>query len=374
MPFAWPAILMLHTHCSRILMSNETKSMHKIDFVLPWVDGEDVLWQTQKDHYAALDTNMSQTMSRVDSNSKSRYRDWGLLRYWFRAIERFAPWVNNVFFVTCGQKPEWLDESHPKLQLVNHSDYIPSPYLPTFNSNTIELNLHRINSLSEHFVLFNDDVFLLQPVKPEFFFRDGYPVLACDLGIPYKIGYNNISRVAVNNCGILRISKNVEQLVWKNWTKFFNIHQLGIRRALKNLVSFVINRIMLPGNFGHLAHPHLKSTFSEIWAKQPVILDRVSRHKFRHDDCINHYLASAWNMTDGHFFPVLEKKRGSFKCITSDNLDSISQLIKCQTYPLVCINDEDVNDDIFQRWSTEIKHAFHEILPEKSEFEKFDIR
>lgn len=56
-----------------------------------------------------------------------------------------------------GQKPERLNENHPKLVLMNHKDYIPSDYLPTFNSQTIKLNLHRIPDLSEKFVLFIDD-------------------------------------------------------------------------------------------------------------------------------------------------------------------------------------------------------------------------
>ena len=35
-----------------------------------------------------------------------------------------------------------------------------SPFLPTFSSPAIEANLHRIPGLSEHFLYFNDDVFL----------------------------------------------------------------------------------------------------------------------------------------------------------------------------------------------------------------------
>ena len=40
-------------------------------------------------------------------------------------------------------------------------DYIPAECLPTFSANTIEMNVHRIPSLAEHFVFFNDDFFLL---------------------------------------------------------------------------------------------------------------------------------------------------------------------------------------------------------------------
>ena len=127
--------------------------MEDIDFVLPWVDGADLDWLAQKRKYENSGEPMSK--SDADANADCRYRDFGLMRYWFRSVERYAPWVRKVFFVTCGQKPEWLDESCPRLRLVNHADYIPADYLPTFQSNTIELNLHRIPGLSERFVLFN---------------------------------------------------------------------------------------------------------------------------------------------------------------------------------------------------------------------------
>ncbi|WP_331836427.1 hypothetical protein [Erysipelothrix piscisicarius] len=74
-------------------------------------------------------------------------------------------WVNNVYLITYGHLPDFLNVDHPKLKIINHTDYIPSDYLPTFSSHTIELNMHRIEGLSEHFVYFNDDMFLNQPMS-----------------------------------------------------------------------------------------------------------------------------------------------------------------------------------------------------------------
>lgn len=101
-----------------------------------------------------------------------------MLRYWFRGVEKFAPWVNKIFFVTYGHMPKWLNIDHPKLVVVKHEDFIPSQYLPTFNSQLIEFNFCYIKDLSERFVYFNDDMFLLNDVSPERFFKDGLP---CDL-------------------------------------------------------------------------------------------------------------------------------------------------------------------------------------------------
>ena len=150
----------------------------EIDFVIPWVDGSDPAWQEERRKY--------KTDSSADSGA-SRYRDMGILKYWFRAVEAYAPWVNQIHFITWGHLPEWLNTDHPKLHVVNHKDYIPEEYLPTFSTNPIELNIHRISGLSEYFVYFNDDTLLNGPVTPEFFFRKGLP---CDFAYINNI-YNS---------------------------------------------------------------------------------------------------------------------------------------------------------------------------------------
>ena len=138
----------------------------EIDFVMPWVDGSDPAWREEFLKYRALQAPQGEpacdtgTAAGAVDASEERYRDWDTLRYWFRGVERFAPWVNRIHFITWGHLPAWLDTAHPKLHVVRHADYIPSPYLPTFNSCPIELNMHRIEGLAEHFVYFNDDTFL----------------------------------------------------------------------------------------------------------------------------------------------------------------------------------------------------------------------
>ena len=92
----------------------------KIDFVVLWVDGADPDWQRQRARYAPETTD--------NGSDPNRFRDWDLMRHWFRCVERFAPWVNRVYFVTNGQVPIWLNPDHPKLKLVKHSDYIPAEF------------------------------------------------------------------------------------------------------------------------------------------------------------------------------------------------------------------------------------------------------
>ena len=173
---------------------------YPIDFIITWVDGNDPLWQAEKAKYQAVKGDAS----------VNRYREWDTLRYWFRGVEKFAPWVNKVFFVTWGHLPSWLNTEHPKLRIVKHTDYIPSEYLPTFSSRPIDMNFHRIEDLSEHFVYFNDDMFLLRPVQQADFFVNGSCARCnCAEGKRYKWGETG-RRFSVY-CYILRYRRNKQK-------------------------------------------------------------------------------------------------------------------------------------------------------------------
>ena len=171
--------------------------MDKIDFVILWVDGSDEAWLKEKEKYSP------ETVSY--GSGKNRFRDFDNLQYWFRGVEKYAPWVNYVYFVTWGHLPVWLNTDHPKLKVIKHTDYMPDKYLPTFNSNAIELTLNRLSELSEHFVLFNDDMFLISPTKPEDFFVNGVP---CDemlervirvSGKRYSIAHTHVNNMCIIN-------------------------------------------------------------------------------------------------------------------------------------------------------------------------------
>ena len=338
----------------------------RIDFVMPWVDGSDPAWQAVKRRYEAEGENASP--GDVDANADCRWRDYGLLRYWFRAVERFAPWVGRVFFVTCGQKPDWLDESNPKLRLVNHADYIPEEWLPTFQARTIELNLHRIEDLSERFVFFNDDMFLLRDTKPGTFFRRGLPVIPCDLAVPRWIGYSNSSRTALNNAGILKHSMDVDAQIRMNLWKFVNVRALGFLRAAKNLASFLVNRVYIPGTFGHLPMPHLKSTLAEIWRRQPNVMERTSKYRFRTNDSVNQWLVRLHHIMKGEF-SVRKPIRNAVFTLGRNN-EELARTVREQKIPMICINDASMDTQTYTDSKREIQAAFDALLPQPSKFEK----
>lgn len=88
-------------------------------------------------------------------------------RYSLRSLEVNAPWIRNIYIVTNGQVPSWLDTTNPRVHIITHAMIFPNAsFLPTFSSPAIEMNLHRIPGLSDYFIYFNDDVFLGRPVFP----------------------------------------------------------------------------------------------------------------------------------------------------------------------------------------------------------------
>ena len=85
--------------------------MDKIDFIMLWVDDNDPMWQESYCKYA------KETYGKTKS---PRFRDWGTLKYWFRGVEKYAPWVNKIFFITCGHYPQWLNINHSKIRFLKH--------------------------------------------------------------------------------------------------------------------------------------------------------------------------------------------------------------------------------------------------------------
>ena len=336
-----------------------------IDFVLDWVDGNDPAFIAKKSEYTGV------VKQDNEANGECRYRsETEILRYWFRGVERFAPWVHKIFFVTCGQKPEWLDENHPKLVWVDHRDFIPEKYLPTFNARTIEMNYHRIKGLAEHFVLFNDDIFLLQPVSSSLFFKDGNPVLATDLRYPKRLKSKNWSRVLFNDYCLVNRSFNIQKSIWTHRRKWFNIMELGLKRTRQNLICYLANKSLPVTNYGHVALPHLKSTLKEIWDSEGEILDAACKQKFRSDNQVNQWLCCAWNQAKGCFYPVHEDRLGIRVIISPNSLGQISKLIRNQSIPQICVNDTSSNTDYLE-YCEKVLSAFSVILPERSSFELF---
>ncbi|MES2933780.1 MAG: hypothetical protein V4805_09870 [Pseudomonadota bacterium] len=124
---------------------------------------------------------------------EGRYRDNGELRYLLRSIARYWTLQGQIYLVTDQQVPDFI-ASHPRLHIVDHQDIMPDANLPVFSSRAIEANLHRIPGIAEHFVAFNDDLFLTRSVGYEDFFGTlGAVIYLTDELMPEQISIQNFS-------------------------------------------------------------------------------------------------------------------------------------------------------------------------------------
>ena len=327
-----------------------------IDIVITWVDMNDPKWKEEFNKYS------SNPLNEENGIIDARFRDYGFLKYWFRGIEKFAPWVRKIHFVTSGQKPEWLDISHPKLHLVDHKDYIPSQFLPTYNSVIIERYMHRISDLSERFVYFNDDFYMTKPVPKDRFFQYGLP---CDIAVfQYNPSWSQWYKTLKNNIRLINrhFDKREVMRLWSD--KWFSPEFKGIdrmNRLLRWYPKFITLRVH------HNAQPYLKSTFSKVWQAENNELTRTSANRFRSASDYSPELFRTWQICEGNFTPYNTYKDTKMFPLMVRPKQAI-KAIKNQEYSLVCLND---NKHIknYDKLMKEIKDAFESILPERSSFE-----
>lgn len=183
-----------------------------IDVVYTYVNGSDPVWLSEKNKYypqflkEMMGLDESTEGFKKDTvamrNGNNRYNNHDELKYSLRSIEKYAPWVRNIFIVVANEQsqvPSWLNTSHPKINIVPHAKIFRDPKnLPSFNSNAIESQICEIPGLADYFLYFNDDTFLGEEVYPGDFlvskftgeqviYDEGWPVKwTCSEGCSYS--------------------------------------------------------------------------------------------------------------------------------------------------------------------------------------------
>lgn len=334
-----------------------------IDFVVMWVDGSDPEWRALKARYTPESDS-------IEKDTENRYRDWGLMKYWFRAIEQYAPWVRKVHFITWGHVPAFLNLTNSKLNLVKHEDYLPADVLPTFNSEAIEMNIQRIPGLAEHFVFFNDDMFLNRPVSPDDFFdpETGNPKMMFS-EIPLRFYDAGRLWEVVNAVNLGIVNKNFTKRdipVWDYFEKRTSV-LYPFRVNARNLIC----RFAFPSYYTGFKIKHgpaalLKSVFEEIWEKEPGVLERTTNQRFRELGDVNHWLVMMWQLASNRFEP--KHVENAYFDTSEENIDEICNIIRNKSVETLCINDPlDLKD--YQAAAQKIIDAFEDVFPYKSTFE-----
>lgn len=329
-----------------------------IDFVITWVNGSDEVWQKEKANYTPEEEN---------DDSSGRYRDFKLLRYLLRGIEKYAGWVRKIHLITWGHVPDWLSTEHPKLAIVRHEDYLPKELLPTYNSCVLELYLHKIPDIAEHFVYFNDDMFLIRPIRKEDFFWKGLP---CDM-----LAFQPVVANAENPL-MSHVFMNHSLVLAKHFDKRGNVkaHKKNYFKFGYPLKNYCYNALELcfPRFTGfytvHGPSAFLKRTYEDVWAREEKMLLALSKNRFRSKTDVSQYLFREWQKLAGDFVPRNVEKMLAYYEIGRDNKAITDTIIK-QKKSVICINDTGVAVDE-AAVCKQLTDSFDVILGEKASFEK----
>ena len=334
-----------------------------IDVIIMWLDGNDPEWLLEKNKYADKDVSAG--------SDENRFRSWDNLKYVFRGIEKNMPWVRTVHLVTWGHVPEWLNLDAPKLKVVTHDDYMPKKYLPTFSSHPISLNFHRITTLSENFIILNDDTFIIRPMKvSDFFYKGRVPRAQSGLS---TINSNDMRDLMphtyVNNNAIINSQFNARKVMKNNFFKYISLRN-GIDSVCRYilLLPFSLNRIQHP-NTPHFPPAMTKSTYEEVWKSYPDIMDKTSRTKFRSATDVSDYLLQQWQISRGNFLPRNIKGRSVYVESYPKDIPKLKRALRNRRIQQVCINDHSVEGN-FEEIKKKVNSILDERLPDKSSFEK----
>ncbi len=159
-----------------------------LDLVYLWCDDADTEWSELRKKYMPKEKLDKQI------TCKGRFVQNDELKYSLRSVEKYMPWVKNIYIVSNCKMPQWLNVNHPKIKIIKES-FLLGKYAPVFNSNAIETFLADIDGLSENFIYMNDDNLLAAPVKPAdlidnngkiicrmtYSKKPGYPSVYCDM-------------------------------------------------------------------------------------------------------------------------------------------------------------------------------------------------
>jgi hypothetical protein len=228
--------------------------MEKIDAVITWVDG------SEPNYKIKLEENLK--------NKKiinRQYTQANEIDFCVASIIKFAPFVRKIFIVTDKQKPKFSGIRHmvslEKIEIIDHEEIFRDNLdcMPSFNIRSIDALLFKIKNLSDKFIYFNDDMFLIKETTKEDWFKDNKAVLTGSWAKTYNKHLIKTISHKIKNLLNIRPSFNAAQSKAANIVGFHN-------RYFKSF---------------HCGRPQIKSVIKDFYDKNPQRLTNQIRYKFR---------------------------------------------------------------------------------------------
>ena len=316
----------------------------EIDVVVLWVDGSDPLLTEKRERYLKEE---NRTFGHTGALA-THFASTNEIRYCILSILTFAPFVRNIFLVTDGQDPDLYDdleryfpERSDSLRIVDHKALFRGyeDYLPSFNSTSISALLWRIEGLSENFIYFNDDVFLIRESRPEDWFVGNRPVLRGKWKAPpYKKMMTDFFKNLINK----RIRGDPD---YQPRLSFY-LRQWNAASLLGMRFRYYFH--------DHTAHPMNRKRLEDFFTSRPDLLQKNISYRFRsRDQFLITALANHLEIIDhnrhlaplnlSYLHPYYSKERLKKKILRSQKSEKIKSIC-VQSLEMI---DKEIQDEIF---------------------------
>lgn len=300
----------------------EADFIPQMDAVIPYVDCNDKNW--------IRDFNNA---TGIYSISGVRFRSWNTLKYLFRGIAEYMPFVNRIVLIVAreSQVPSWVNRD--TVRIIYHDEFIPKELLPTFNSCTIESFLYRISSLSDRFIYLNDDIFPINKLGVRDFFEKDVP----------KIDFIEHTKLTDN------------------------LYQRHCRAGLDMIASalqvpkYPAGELVRPE---HCAVPMLRSTLEDVGDMCGNAISKTVT-KLRQKQNINQYIYLYYHFLTGNY--IQERYRFIYADLR-ENLASIRYVVLKSNTQMICLNDSDKIKD-YKKTRSELIAIFEEKFLDKCRYE-----
>lgn len=300
--------------------------MEKIDIVIPWLNPTDKWYSEYK--------------KCCENEDPCRIRDLNTMKYVLRGIDKHCSWVNKVVLLMYDEEqvPKWINKDCPKLRIVYHKDFIPSEYLPNFNSCLTVNFIHKIPGLTNIICYMNDDMIFTKDIPLETYYKDGK---------------------AVHHPSLRKANWPIKPAC--PWHEIINNTFLFLKKITGD--SFSVDS-------RHMPMPIDLNTMRFIWTKYEKDLLK---------SCENARIRKPHTFADVLFYAFNEKVKGCIFSNVYDTIKTIPMWLSNKTtekeimynllnYHCVCINDSEMLTDA-NEMPIIIEKCCNKVLPEKSCFE-----
>ena len=279
----------------------------EIDAVYLWVNDADPKWQAKRQQFRP-------TAESTVATAASRFRQFNELQTSIKLLSVNAPFVRKVFVVVDDQKPNLSGLGHDlpfEIVLVNHSEFIPEKYLPTFNSRAITAHLHLIPGLSENFLYLNDDVFIASPSEvDDWFDGNGIRVRFTETRFP------GLDTLAANEVLYRARWKGVQLAKAKDWPVDDRMPQ-------------------------HAPYPLTRTILKKLWDVFPAAMEETATARFRTASAIlPEQLAFYFAAGNGLATPA---ENSTYKYVPMNEASGIFPVVDLALKPnrflTICLND-----------------------------------